>query len=431
MAGQSSLRRRIVVAIVGAVLATSAVFGLAAFIFAYAIEDQQFVAALTEEAGRQQSSWRRDGVLPPPERAYIRIYRDPARLPPDLRSQFAENPRRIEFTGGQGRHYHILRFTLDAAPGAHKGAAPLPAIAVAEVSRYLVVRPQRTAMIEMLLALSVAIAVSMALLGGWLAHRATAPLSRLAREIAGADQAIPRIIAADYPKNEIGLLAGALERSFRRIADFVERERNFTRDASHELRTPVAVIRGAVDVIALRSDLPAPVPEALRRIENAAIDMTRTLDLLLSVAREGSERNRSSVSLLPLVEKAVAEAGVRFPTHAMHISIEVSADVRVIADAAALQLVLGNLVGNSFQHAAGGRLVLRAEGAALVIADTGPGLGDPRSVFEPFARGAASAGSGLGLDIVRRLCDATGIRLSCRDANGGGGTQFLLEFEAG
>ncbi|KTE38409.1 MULTISPECIES: sensor histidine kinase [unclassified Sphingopyxis] len=428
MVRQSSLRRSIVAIIVAAVLATSAVFGLAAFVFAYAIEDEQFVAALTEEAGRQQASWRRDAVLLPPERAYVRIYRDPARLPSDLRAQFAESPQRIEFAGEQGRHYHILRFTLDAG---RDGAPAGSAIAVAEVGRYLIVRPQRTAMIEMLLALGLAIAASTALIGGWLAHRATAPLGRLAREIAGADGAIPRIVAADYPGNEIGLLAGALERSFRRIADFVDRERAFTRDASHELRTPVAVIRGAVDVIALRPDLPAPVPEALRRIEGAAADMTQALDLLLSVAREGERRDRSATLLLPLVEKAAADAAVRFPAQAMQLSVDVPADMRVMADAAALQLILGNLIGNGFQHAGGGKLVIRAEGTALVIADAGPGLGNDPHLFEPFARGVASTGSGLGLDIVRRLCNATGIRLSCRDADDGRGTQFLLEFDAG
>ncbi|WP_447726150.1 sensor histidine kinase [Sphingomonas koreensis] len=410
-----------------AVLATSAIFALATFVFAYAVEDQMFVRALRDEVARQQQGWRRDGVLPEPELAYVRIYRDGADLPADLRFLAAANSEQVEFSGKAGRHYHVARFRLDDRMNGITGG---PAIAVAEVSRYLLVRPQRGMMIALLAGLGLLIAALMALLGAWLAHRAVAPLTQLARDVARAGNAIPEIRASDYPRNEIGSLAGALEQAFQRIRNFVDRERAFTRDASHELRTPIAVVRGARDVIALRSGLPAPIPDALRRIETAVGDMTQTLDVLLSLAREGEVLHAEPALLRPLVESAVADARERFAGNRNQVSIDVPPDLLVTINAPSFRLILNNLIGNSLQHTRDGAILIRANGQSLVIADDGPGLGDTGDPFKPFSKGADSTGSGLGLDIVRRLGEASGIALSYRTDQPGRGTRVLLTFAA-
>ena len=90
--------------------------------------------------------------------------------------------------------------------------------------------------------------------------------------------------------------------------------------------------------------------------------------------------------------------------------------------------VFNNLVGNAFQHASGGELLVSGDSARLLIADTGPGFRDVADPFAPFDKQPQSAGSGLGLAIVRRLCDAAGIALSWRSNPSGPGTQFSLDF---
>lgn len=421
-----SLRRRVIAALVATVLATSAVFGLTTFIFAYTLEDRLFSNALDSEIARQQQGWRRDGQLRPPEVAYIKIYPGAAGLPTDLAKQVAANPEQREFYGVAGRHYHIAHFRLDRRLGASPEGTP--AVAVAEVSRYLLVRPVRDGMIQFLVGLSLFIALVMALLGWWLANRAMRPLSRLAKDVAdGGSETVPVVRAEDYPANEIGVLAGALGQAFQRIRGFVDRERSFTRDASHELRTPLAVIRGAAEVIAQRGDLPAPVPEALRRIETATIDMTQTLDLLLALAREGDALPVESIQLCPVVEKAIAAAAVRFPAHRLAVSNDVAGDATIIVEPTSLQLVLNNLIGNAFQHAAA-HLHIEFSGNRLTIGDDGPGLGVTTDAFAPFVKGETSEGSGLGLDIVRRLCAAAGIGLTSGAGSNGHGACFTLKF---
>lgn len=424
-ARRHSLRGRIVLTIIGSVIATSLIFGLAAFVMAYIMEDRLFRDALADEVAYQKSSWQRTGALSAPKKPDVNIYRSNDALPPDIRKEFVENSQQTEFYGREGRHYHIQRFELDDG---QSGAMPAPAVAVIEVSRDLLVRPYRDSIIAILVGMSLFIAISMAAFGWWLVNRAMKPLSVLAQDVANAESGIPILDAKNYPANEIGMLAEALEQAFARIHGFVDRERAFTRDASHELRTPLAVVRGAAEVIALNRDLPSHFAEPLRRIETATTDMTLALDQLLALAREGEGILKESVALRPMIDKAVSWAKVRYSNSLIAVSTKVDNGAAVFVHPTSLQLVLNNLVGNCFQHVRIGKLVIDFDGDCLSISDDGPGFEKDADPFTPFAKGNASNGSGLGLDISRRLCDAAGIGLTVDTSKGNTGAHFRLEF---
>jgi signal transduction histidine kinase len=414
---QHSLRGRIVITIIGSVITTSLIFGLAAFGIAYTMEDRLFRRALVEEVMHQKSSWQRTGALAAPKNPDVIIYRGSEPLPPDIQKEYAESRRQTEFYGQQGRHYHIERFELHDGRSA---AGSAPAVAVIEVSRDLLVRPYRDSIITLLAGISLFIAVVMALFGWWLAYRAMKPLSDLAQDVANTKSAIPIIYPKNYPANEIGMLAEALEQAFSRIRGFVDRERTFTRDASHELRTPLAVIRGAADVITLGRDLPSDLAEPLRRIETASTDMVLALDQLLALARENQGVAKELVALRPIIDKAISWAKVRYPSSLTAVAAEIDDGVAVF--------VLNNLIGNCFQHVGTGLLVVGFENGCLSISDDGPGFQPGTDPFVPFEKSNASIGSGLGLDISRRLCDAAGISLIADGRKGGRGAHFRLEF---
>lgn len=417
---RAGLRRRIVLVIGATSILTSLLFGLTTFMFAYSLEDRLFERELAREIKRQQAAWEVSHRLSVPMQPYIHLYREGAALPPDLAQQLAQEPSRREVAGDQGRHYHVARFRL---PGSDGG----PAIAVAETSRYLLVRPERNMLILFLIKLGIGVVLFAGLVGWWLATRALSPLARLANDLATAGVRVPRIDADAYPRNEIGLLATALSDAFERIQAFVTREQEFTRDASHELRTPLAVIGNAAEVIGTTPNLPAGARPALRRIETASNDMAQALDLLLALAREDERRTREPVPLAPLVDKAVKSAAARYGADPGGVAIDLDEGTRVAVDPVLLQLVLNNLIGNAFQHARGSALAISGDESALMIADTGPGLSNVADPFSPFDKGPDSAGSGLGLTIVKRLCEAGGIRLSWRASAGGLGTQFRLD----
>lgn len=417
-----SLRRRIIASFLALTAMVCLLFGLFSFIFAYTVEDSLFAQALQEETVRQQAHWADHGAFDRPSRDYIALYKAPAAFPADLRRQYGNEPGRQEFAGDDGRHYHVERFDLPGSAG--------PAYAVAEVSRYLVVRPIRGEMLMFLGIGTIIILIFAMGVGYWLASKATKPLTRLAAQVAesGPDP-IPRLSAVEFPTNEIGVLARALEQAFERISAFVDRESRFTREASHELRTPLAVIKSAAELIAVQPGLKMAGP--LERIVDATREMERTIELLLSLAREEHARAEpEDVRLLPLIEAAVLRAGATYGDAECRVSITVPEGQRIRVNPAAAATILNNLIGNAFQHSRGGTIDIGMDAGELVIADDGTGL--PRdvsaSLYAPFAKGDASGGQGLGLSIVRRLCDASGIGLRI-DTAVDGGTRVRLEFQ--
>lgn len=416
-----TLRRRIIASFLAMTTAACLLFGFFSFLFAYAVEDSLFADALGEEVAHQQAYWRDHGGLDRPTRDYIELYRDPATFPADLRRQYGVESGRGEFSGDAGHHYHVRDFDLPGDAGT--------AYAVAEVSRHLVVRPIREEMLVFLALWMAGLLLATGLLGYWLANRATAPLTRLAGLVSGAGtDRIPRVSADEFPANEVGLLAATLERAFDRIRAFVERESRFTRDTSHELRTPLAVIRSAAELVEVQRDLPPVISKPLHRISEATREMERTIDLLLSLAREeNSTPQPENVPLLPLVEAAVLRASERFDGASHSVSVAVPESRIICVNPTAAAIILDNLIGNAFQHSRGGKLSVQTQGDELVIADTGQGIPDSVSetLYQPFSKGEGSGGHGLGLSIVRRLCDRNNIALTLEPSANRGTTIHL------
>jgi signal transduction histidine kinase len=416
-----SLRLRLILGLLVTTGLACLLFSFLVLLFAYSVEDSLFEQELLNEGVRQQAHWRATGALAQPGADHIRVFRDPAGFPPDLARAFAQDPNHKEFSGDGMRRYHVRMLAL---PGVEA-----PVWLVAEVGDRQVVLNLRRKMLGFLTNSALIILLVVGVVGYVLISRATAPLARLAAGVSvQTSPPAPRIVAADYPPNEIGRLAAALEAAFERIRAFVDRERSFTRDISHELRTPLAVIRGAAELIERRPDLPRDVAAPLKRIADAERRMEETVTLLLALAREeGGDAPRERVLLAPLVEAAVLAASDRFGGRDRDVSIGLPQTAAACLNRAGFILILDNLIGNAFQHAADDRLGVSLDGATLAIASGGPGL--PASVSsrvgQPFAKGPDSAGLGLGLSIVKRLCERDDIPMTVLDHGQGGMTVRL------
>lgn len=419
------LHRRIGLVIAAVVLVNSTVFAIVALAIAYAVEDRQFVQALDDEIARQQASWERAGTVTDPGLRYISIYRSPRDLPSDLKDQVQAERDQIEFRGLEGRHYHVARFRL--APD----DAATSAFAVAEVSRYLFIRPALGSIVIFLALLGGSIALVTGLLGFVLARRALAPLGELASQVGSGNTPVPRIDSTRYPPNEIGMLASQLSSAFERIGGFIAREQAFTREASHELRTPIAVIRGSAEIVALQAGLSAASVASLRRIDTATQDMVNTLDLLLDLAREEAGTARERIVLRPIIVQAVEDVRERFPDTSIETKIFVEPDAAIVAHKTLLQLIINNLIANSFAHSRAHRLDITFADDQLTITDDGVGMEMTDRSKERTDREGPAIGGGLGLLIVQRLCEAGGLRFTIVDSAPGAGTRVSVQSAPG
>ena len=266
----------------------------------------------------------------------------------------------------------------------------------------------------------------------WLSRQVLRPVTDLAARVAAFDRE-PEPLASHFANDEVGQLAAALDDYARRLTELVERDREFNADVSHELRTPLAVIRGATELL-LSSELPDRARERVRRIERAArqsAELTEALLLLSRGERQGPAQGESS-DAGAIVEQVVETQRAQLGSKPVEVRIEKRAAPVVAAPASVLAVALSNLIGNAFKYTQQGEVVVRVEADAIVVEDTGPGI-DPDEAGKLFERGYRGAktsgkGAGLGLAIVRRLCDLYGwrVRLAPRD---GGGAVARLEFE--
>lgn len=266
--------------------------------------------------------------------------------------------------------------------------------------------------------------------GLWLAGRVIAPLTDLAKAVRAADfEKPPRLVRSPGPGDEIDELAHAFDHYLARLAAFIERERNFAADASHELRTPLATMRGAAEVLADDPGLSKAQHRRVARILRAAEDMGELIAAILLLAREEGVPVDAPCDAGHLAQTCIERYRSLAATHNTHIDLDLAEEVCLTVPPAFFAIVIANLLQNAVAHTCDGRISVRLDRQRLVVSDTGSGIpsADLAHVFERNFRGPASTGSGIGLSLVKRICERIGWAISL-SSQPTGGTTAILEF---
>lgn len=401
-----SLGQRIIWACVILALLCASLFSFFNVIFVYTVEDQFFRHQLMDEEKRQLQQ----SQLVAPLSTGMQIFRGVKDFPADLQQQFEPNTKRTEYSGLEGRHYHIRPFIHPSVKE--------PVWLVAEVSQQLVVRPIRDEMFLLYGISTLVMLLLAAALGFALARRATRPLTQLA-ELVQKDQFSPGF-AKTFPANEIGVLAEALEQNWLRVQAFIEREQAFSRDASHELRTPLAVIQSSCELLLAQMSTqawPAEQQQRLEQIQHSSRQMNQLISTLLAMSREQHLGQTENIKLAGLLEQLILNLSPLLDGKNIELELQVAPDLQLQLNPVLLQMVLTNLLQNAFLHSAAGTIYISANSEQLLIRNPLQDDDQPTELTALFAKGRQSSGYGLGLGIVQRLCQQTGLELQLEREN--------------
>lgn len=248
------------------------------------------------------------------------------------------------------------------------------------------------------------------LVGWWAASRVMSPVSELARRLqTSGDSMQPEALATHFPDDEVGQLASALDDYAARLTDVVQRDREFNADVSHELRTPLAVVKGAVELLLSRPDIDEKTQARLLRIQRAEQQCTDLISALLLLSR--NERGHGATDVVRIAEQLLDAHRTQVGNKPLELRLEDDGERELVVDApeSAINVALGNLIGNAVKYTTSGEVIVRVLDGAVQVIDSGPGLSaeDAARLFERGYRGTHaehSQGGGIGLSIVRRLC---------------------------
>ncbi len=266
--------------------------------------------------------------------------------------------------------------------------------------------------------------------GWWLAGRVVSPIADLARRVNMAhpeDDALD--VAQGFSADEIGQLAHVFGAYLKRMRAFIERERDFTADVSHELRTPLAIVQGVVEIMEDDSLLHDKQQERIARIGRANREMVNLTTALLLMAREDAadETVKQQCDVCEVVNAAI-EMHRHLLNANTRVKLDCTSSPHIAAERTLLGIVVANLIRNAFTYTESGVVSIMVADNSLTVTDTGTGIRGEEigKVFQRHFKGAGSSGSGIGLSLVKRICDRYGWETVIESSAGRGTSAHLI-----
>lgn len=269
-----------------------------------------------------------------------------------------------------------------------------------------------------------------------MARRAVSPVIRLSRIVRDLDVETPDLaaFAEDHVTagidSEIHTLIQALNNLMARVDQFVERERTFTREASHELRSPLTVIRMASDTLLNRRLLDTDSRDMVEKIQRSAQDMEELTEALLVLARDHAQGVADEQVLInDVIEHELTRCRMIYQDRQLRLHFKNNTQLSVDAPAKAPGIVFGNLIRNACAYTDEGTVTVTVSRSGVLIEDSGIGMSKEHlgHLFTPYFRASSTRGSGfgIGLSLVKRITDRLGWTIKI-DSEPAQGTQVTI-----
>lgn len=264
-----------------------------------------------------------------------------------------------------------------------------------------------------------------------LVGRALRPVDAITAQVASISSSdLDRRVPVPRSNDEVSDLATVMNSMLARLESGARRQREFSADASHELRSPLTSIRTAAEMISRRPD-----GERVAGLADDVVAEADRMDVLIGDLLELARADETTISKPERIDLAGLAAEVVQAVDSPIVELVIDAEVAVLGNSEQLRRVIQNLIDNAARHADSLVTVRIGAGSILEVADDGPGVpAELRDeIFGRFsrvddARARGVGGTGLGLALVKAIVDRHGATIQVDDAPGLGGARFTIDF---
>lgn len=397
------MRLRVALAFVLACIFVVGALGITLYTASEEMENALVEKLVAEEINYLVDRYRENPQLAPQSSSNLKVYivqtpADEAELPRYLRNL---SVGQHEIVRG-GEEFHIAVRDVDGAR--------------LYLAYDIGLHEQRVSRFKLLLVLSLlAVALISLWLGYWLSGVLVRQITDLARRVNRlSPSSAHERLAQPGQDEEVALLAKAFDDYHARIYSMMRREQEFTANVSHELRTPLTAIRTGCELLATDPAIGDATRNRVAMVSAAAERMTEQIQALLFLAREQELGAAETVLLAECAADAAEPYRAEWERKSLSFTIEIGREAVLALNPQALHLVLTNLIRNAVQYTERGFVRVSYAERRLTVSDSGAGI-EPQHLprlFERFYRADhGQGGIGLGLAIVRRICDHYGWRI--------------------
>ncbi|RCU51772.1 sensor histidine kinase [Corallincola holothuriorum] len=388
-----SLPSAITCLVLGVAISITLIYSLLILLYSWMVEDNIFNRLVAAEADFIEQSYQQSGTLPQPRSGFVTLHRNWQDMPQELIDARKRKQDRIEFDLNDGSTVHIHVLQLEG----------IDYVLMAKVDDFEVSKEYLPNLLGWLALLALAGAALVSIIAFVIGRRLTRPIKKLADQVSCLPtESNGATFANNYPDNEIRVLANAVETSFFNLQDALQREINFTRDVSHEIRTPISILKNLLDS---RSHSQQLTPSDYQQAQRAIFELEKVTHTLLALARNESKQ-KSELDMTQLVENTLLEHfELNNSEKGQKLSLQLSLQegIHLHANRNLTQILLNNIISNIVQYATGSDVEIRLTSTSISFINhtTTPVPVQPEAAG---VKAQLSTGIGQGLNLIERIC---------------------------
>ncbi|WP_394175904.1 sensor histidine kinase [Thalassotalea litorea] len=380
--------------LVSVVLIITLFYSTLLLIYSWVVEDNIFNRQVMDEAAYIQEVNKATGEIVQPRSSYMTLHLNWQGLPPQFKKEKQQKPDKVEFDYPDGRTIHLQLFTIENQTY----------VLSADVAGFEVSRDFLPRILWMLALLSLCCCLVVAVVAIFKARKITRPLNRLAEQVSKHQRIEDIQVQGHYPNNEIGTLAARIKDAFERLVQAWAREANFTKDVSHEIRTPVTIAKNL-----LAKPFSKVSQSDWQTLHDANLRLEQTTEILLALARNESTK-LSNTNLTQLLEQCLLQnSDVNLSSKGQDIEFEIEAeqDVYQTINENLVSILFNNVLSNIVHYTSGKSVTIKITSHDITFTNAYHQT-PPTELLKSGEKGQNSQGIGHGLSIVKRISDVCG-----------------------